>query len=51
MIGRPRDARLFDTLAVDTLASFPQLHAWVRSYPRELLDHGDEWERVLAVLH
>ena len=37
MIGRPRDARLFDTLAVDTLASFPQLYAWVRSHPRKLL--------------
>jgi len=37
MIGRARDARQFDTLAAHTLASFPQLHAWVRSHPRKLL--------------
>jgi hypothetical protein len=51
MIGRVRDARQFDMLAAATLASVPQLHAWVRSHPRKLLDHGDKWECTLAVLH
>ena len=51
MIGRVRDARQFDMLAAATLSSFPQLHAWVRSHPRKLLEHASGWERVLAVLH
>lgn len=51
MIGRVNDARRFDALAAVTLASFPLLRAWVRSHPLKLLEHGEAWERVLAVLH
>jgi len=50
MIGRVNDARRFDALAAATLASFPRLRAWVRGHPLKLLEHGDGWERVLAVL-
>jgi len=50
MIGRSADARRFDRLAAATLDAFPALQPWVRSHPLKLLEHGDGWERVLAVL-
>ncbi|WP_343028594.1 Wadjet anti-phage system protein JetD domain-containing protein [Massilia sp. MP_M2] len=51
MIGRVNDARRFDALAAITLASFPLLRTWVSSHPLKLLEHGEGWERILAVLH
>lgn len=50
LIGRGLDARRFDRLAATTLDAFPILRAWVRAQPLKLLEHGDDWARVLAVL-
>ncbi len=50
MIGRTADARRFDRLAGMTLDVFPGLRTWLGRQPLKLLDHGDAWERVLAVL-
>lgn len=50
MIGRVNDACRFDALAAATLASFPSLRPWVTARPLKLLEHGDGWERILAVL-
>jgi len=50
MIGRGAEARRFDTLAGATLAAFPSLSPWVRAHPLALLEHGDCWAQVLAVL-
>lgn len=50
MIGRGAEARRFDTLAGATLAAFPSLSPWVRAHPLALLEHGDGWAQVLAVL-
>jgi hypothetical protein len=50
LIGRTADARRFDRLAAATLDAFPALRPWISSHPLRLLEHGDGWERVLAVL-
>lgn len=50
MIGRGAEARRFDALAGATLEAFPLLRAWVRAHPLALLEHGDSWRQVLAVL-
>ena len=50
LIGRVNDARRFDHLAAMTLDAFPALRPWVSSQAFRLLEHGEEWERVIAVL-
>jgi hypothetical protein len=50
MIGHGADARRFDALAAATLAAFPVLRPWIRAHPLALLEHGDRWPQVLAVL-
>lgn len=50
MLGRSGDALRFDRLAAATLAAFPSLHAWVSANPLKLIEHGDGWDRILAVL-
>lgn len=50
LIGRASEARRFDQLAASTLAAFPALLPWVCRQPLKLLEHGEGWERILAVL-
>jgi len=50
MIGRGADARRFDQLAAATLSAFPALRPWIHAHPLALVEHGDSWPRVLAVL-
>ena len=50
LIGRTGDARRFDQLACMTLEAFPALRPWISSGPLRLLEHGEAWERVIAVL-
>lgn len=50
LIGRGADARRFDQLASVTLAAFPALCPWLRTHPLALIEHGDTWPQVLAVL-
>ena len=50
LIGRGGDARRFDQLAGATLAVFPALRPWMRAHPLALIEHGDTWPQVLAVL-
>lgn len=50
MIGRGADARRFDTLVGMTLAAFPALRPWIRAHPLVLVEHGDSWPHILAVL-
>ncbi|WP_332879727.1 Wadjet anti-phage system protein JetD domain-containing protein [Massilia sp. S19_KUP03_FR1] len=49
-IGCLTDARRFDQLAAVTLATFPELRAWVGNRALTLLDQADEWERILVIL-
>lgn len=50
MLGRGDDALRFDRLATATLAAFPSLRTWIGANPLKLLEHGDGWDRILAVL-
>lgn len=50
MIGRTAAARRFDELAAATLEAFPCLRPWLARQPLRLLEHADDWARVLAVL-
>lgn len=50
MIGRGADAHRFDELVAMTLGAFPALRPWLARQPLRLLEHRDDWARVLAVL-
>jgi hypothetical protein len=50
LIGKKGEAERFDRLSGDTLARFPELTRWLARRPLTLLEHADDWERVLAVL-
>jgi hypothetical protein len=50
LIGKRRDAELFQRSAHTTLQKFPALADWLTHRPLTLLEHGDAWERVLRVL-
>jgi hypothetical protein len=50
LIGRGADARRFDALAGMTLSAFPALRPWVRANPLVLVEQGDTWPQMMAVL-
>ncbi len=50
MLGRGSDARRFDQLAGATLAAFPSLRPWIHGHALVLIEQGDAWTQVLAVL-
>lgn len=50
LIGKSRHAERFRSLAGLTLRSFPTLEGWLTRRPLTVLDHAEEWERILAVL-
>jgi hypothetical protein len=49
-IGKLRQASRFDELAAASRQRFPTLETWVVKKPLTLLEHADDWERVLSVL-
>lgn len=50
MLGRGSDARRFEQLAGTTLAAFPALRPWIHAHALVLIEQGDTWAQVLAVL-
>lgn len=50
LIGKIREAALFQSLSALTLERLPELGPWMISRPMKLLDHAEKWERLLAVL-
>ena len=50
LIGKTRDARRFRRLSGQTLSEFPVLNTWLARRPLALLEHADEWSRILTVL-
>lgn len=50
LIGKVREAALFQSLSALTLDRLPELGPWMTSKPMKLLDHAEKWERLLAVL-
>ena len=50
LIGKRRQADHFTRLASATLDPFPELRGWLSKHPFVVLEHADDWNRVLAVL-
>ncbi len=50
LIGKERDGRRFRKLAEATAGQFPSLASWVSRKPLVLLDHAQDWPRILDVL-
>ncbi len=50
LIGKRQDAERFSRLAALTLDRFPDLADWLARYPMRLLEHAEDWERILAIL-
>jgi len=50
LIGRRQAAERFDRLAAETVACLPDLADWLSERPMTLLEHADDWDRVLAVV-
>jgi len=50
LIGKSRAAARAEALTAATLATFPVLHPWIIKKPLVLLEHANDWDRILAVL-
>lgn len=50
LIGRQAEARRFDEIVAATIAVFPQLAAWLAKRALAVLDQGEAWARILAIL-
>jgi hypothetical protein len=50
LVGKSRETERFGELSAATLRVFPGLREWVVKHPLRLLEHADDWDRVLAVL-
>lgn len=50
LIRRTKDAERFRSLVDETLTAFPELRPWVAKKSMLVLEHGQGWPRVLAVL-
>ncbi len=50
LIGKRRQADSFDRLVEATRGAHPELLQWVARQPLELLEHADDWQRVLAAV-
>src|SRR6266542_1300185 len=50
LLGKRRHTQQFQSLADATRSSFPELGDWLARRPLILLEHADNWPRVLAVL-
>lgn len=50
LIRRSRDAGRFKALAEATRAAFPELRSWLLLRPLTVMEHAEDWDRVLAVL-
>ena len=50
LIGKRRQAESFDRLVRTTRETHPELLPWIAQKPLDLLEHADDWERILAVV-
>ncbi|MBX3215715.1 MAG: hypothetical protein KF850_26995 [Labilithrix sp.] len=50
LVRKSEQARRFRALAEVALRTFPELTDWLAERPLVVLEHADEWERVLAVV-
>jgi hypothetical protein len=50
LIGKRRQSEIFDRLVQATRVAIPALVPWIAKRPMALLEHADDWERILAVV-
>ena len=50
LIGKRRQSDAFDRLVETTKAAHPELLSWLAKRPLDLLDHADDWVRLLSVV-
>lgn len=50
LIGKTKDAQRFETCVESTILAFPALVDWIARKPLTVLEHSDDWHRILAVL-
>ncbi len=50
LIGKRREAARFHQLAESIVQAFPPLADWIARRPLRVLEHGDDWPRLLGVL-
>jgi hypothetical protein len=50
LIGKRRQSDAFDRLVETTKATHPELLLWLAKRPLDLLDHADDWVRLLSVV-
>lgn len=50
LIGKQRDAARFQAMASTIAAAYPPLASWLKKHPLTVLDHAENWPRLLAVL-
>ena len=50
LIGKRRQSDVFDRLVENSRNAHPELLPWIARRPLDLLDHADDWARILAVL-
>jgi len=50
LIGKSRQAAIFQELSNTTLQAFPELKSWLIKHPRKLLQQADHWLQILQVL-
>ena len=50
LIGKQRQADEFERLAAATVVPFPQLSPWLAEKSMTVLEHAEDWQKVLAIL-
>ncbi len=50
LIGKSRQAAIFQELSNTTLQVFPELRSWLIKRPRKMLQQADCWQQILRVL-
>lgn len=50
LVGKQKHAERFERLSAATLRACAELGAWLGKRPMVVLEHGDDWEKILAVL-
>jgi hypothetical protein len=50
LIGKRRQAETFEHLVKQTQAAHPEIVPWIGKHPLHLLEHAEDWPRILSVL-
>ncbi len=50
LIGRSKQAAIFQKLSDTTLQAFPELKSWLIKRPHKMLQHAGHWQQLLQVL-